>query len=63
MIEVRLCLFPPLVGFLRVSRPKLISFDHAEMSSCEREIWLRMLESDVLHDGLADLGMCFMIGP
>ena len=59
----RLCLLPPLAGFRRVFRPKPNRFVQCDKSSGERVILLSSPENAVQLVGLADLGMCLMIGP
>ena len=62
MIDVRLCLFPPLEGLKSVLEPKLKRLDQAVRSSADRVTFSNKLERAEQQAGLADLGMCLMIG-
>lgn len=62
MTLVKLCRFPPLVGLMRLMTAKLNNLDQQSKSSIEWVILVRRLDRTELHAGLADLGMCLMIG-
>lgn len=62
MIFAKLWRFPPLVGFARVFNPKFSRLDQCVRSSIDRAILLRSPDNAVQHAGLADFGICFMIG-
>jgi hypothetical protein len=62
MIEARLCRFPPLVGLVKVFIANIKRFDHALRSSGVCVTLCKRVDRAVQQAGLADLGMCLMIG-
>ena len=62
MILAKFWRLPPLEGLLRLLDAKWSNLVQLGRSSGEWVMRLRMLERAVQHAGLADLGMCLMMG-
>jgi hypothetical protein len=62
MIEVRLTRLPPLLGLRRMLRPNSNKLDQELKSSGVRMMSEMMLVKDEQQAGLADLGMCLIMG-